>query len=157
MADMQIVVFAIADEHYGVDVRQVKSIERVTGITQVPTTLTYVRGVVQLRNQVVPVVDMRERIGVAALEAEKTGEQRMIVVSIDERLVGLIVDSVQNVQNFGSEFVEQPPELVGGLQARYLAGVLRREEGLLILLNLEQILSDAEREQLALVERSIRG
>jgi len=157
MAEVQFIIFTVAGESYGVNVRQVKSIERLPQITRVPNTISFIKGIVNLRGGVVPVLDMRQRVGAGHMDDVKDDEQRMIVVSIGNYEVGLVVDSVQDVQTVSDKKVENPPELVGGLHARYLDGIVTTNDALLILLNLEQILTDAEQEQLKEVERSLHG
>lgn len=155
MADMQVIIFGIADERYGVRVQQVQSIERLLPITRVPKTLPFIRGVMNLRGVITPVLDVRERFGFATQEA--TDETRVIVVKVEEILVGLIVDAVMDVATIDEATVEAPPAVVGGVQAEYLHGIARVAEDALILLNLAKILSDVEEKQLLEVEKSVRG
>lgn len=155
MAEVQVVVFGVANERYGVNVSQVQSIERMMEITRVPKTLDFIKGVVNLRGIVTPVIDLRDRFGFS--HPEETHEERMIMVDIDGVQAGLIVDLVLDVQMVDESRIDAPPAMVGGVEARYLKGIYRDDTGLLILLNLQKVLSDAEEKQLKEVEKSVRG
>lgn len=155
MAENQVVVFAVANERYGVEVTQVQSIERLMDVTRVPRTVSFVKGVVNLRGIVTPVIDLRDRFGFP--HPEESLDERMIVVQIAGIHAGMIVDQVLDVQWVDMERIDAPPAMVGGVEARYLSGIYRDDTGLLILLNLEKVLSDAEEQQLQEVEKSLRG
>src|SRR5690625_4204069 len=88
----EVVVFSVADETYGVDIHQVREIIRVPEITRVPRTPDFVEGVVNLRGSVIPVLDLRKRFGFESISQNK--EQRIVVLEMDDQIVGMIVDSV---------------------------------------------------------------
>jgi purine-binding chemotaxis protein CheW len=155
MAEQQFVVFGLAGEKYGVPVEQVESIERLTPITRVPKTLPFIKGVVNLRGMVTPVIDLRERFQFPA--GENSDEARMIVVKVDGMVVGIVVDAVYDVRTIDAGTVEQPPAMVGGIQAAYLKGIVQVGEELLVLVNLSKLLNEAESNQLKEVELSVHG
>jgi purine-binding chemotaxis protein CheW len=155
MAYQQYVVFGLGSEKYGVPVDQIESIERLLPITRVPRTLPFIKGVVNLRGVVVPVIDVRERFHFPTVDA--TMETRILVVKVDGVTAGLIVSSVHDVVTIDVESIEPPPAMVGGIQAEYLNGIARVGDELLVLVNLNRILSDAESRQLQEVEKSVRG
>ena len=155
MAEKQYVIFDVAKEEYGVPVEQVESIERLLPITRVPRTVSFVRGVMNLRGIVTPVIDVRERFHFPSVDP--TDETRIIVVKVDNTTVGLVVDGVQDVFIMDESAIEPPPAVVGGVQAVYLHGIARRNDQLIVLLNLSRILSAAEEEQLKEVEKSVNG
>ncbi len=155
MAEQQVIVMAIGNERYGVDVTQVQSIEKIMPITRVPKTLPFIKGVMNLRGVVTPVLDLRERFGFES--ADLTDDARITVIQVEEVVVGMIVDAVTDVVTIQSDAIEPPPSIVGGVQAVYLSGVARVNGELLILLNLKRVLSDAEASQLDEVEKSVRG
>ncbi|MFD1674682.1 chemotaxis protein CheW [Alicyclobacillus fodiniaquatilis] len=160
MAEMQFVVMTIGQQQYGANVLQVKSVERMLDISPVPRTLNYIKGVANLRGTITPVIDLRERVGVKANTHIKTEDEdngRIVVVEVGEMNVGLIVDAVDDVVSIEQTAVEPAPTVVGGMQAVYLQGVVQLEQQLLVLLNLEKILSDVEVEQLQEVEKSVHG
>jgi purine-binding chemotaxis protein CheW len=150
-SERKVIVFRLKDEEYGVDVNQVRSIERMQKITRVPRTASFVKGVINLRGVVTPIIDLRERFG---LEQDAyTDHTRIIIVAVDNMEVGLIVDSANDVVDILESSIEQPPAVVGGVQADYLSGVANLTDRLLILLNLSKVLSAEEIQQLNRMEK----
>ncbi|GAA4700906.1 chemotaxis protein CheW [Brevibacillus fulvus] len=144
--EVKVIVFRLKDEEYGVEVEQVKSIEKFEHITRVPRTPAFVKGVVNLRGVVTPIIDLRKRFGLE--ETEYTEATRIIIVAVGELEVGLIVDAANDVIDIPVNAVEPPPEVVGGVEAAYLRGVAKLEKRLLILLNLDKVLNTDELKQL---------
>lgn len=153
MEGLPVVVFDLGTERYGVPVEQVLAVEWVPPITPIPHTLPFIVGVVSLRGSILPVIDLRVRFGFP-----RSGDsQQMMVVRTGEVEVGLIVDAVQDVIPIDPDAVEPPPALAGGIEAAYLRGVLQTEHGVLVLLNLDRVLTDAEQRQVAEVQRRASG
>ena len=149
--ELKVIVFSLVHEQYGVEVDKVQSIERMLPLTRVPKTPAFVKGVVNLRGVVVPVIDLRGRFGLP--EIEYTDDSRLIMVKVKDLEVGMIVDSANDVIDVDSEKVEEPPEVVGGIRAKYLRGVAKKDDGsLLVLLNLEEVLNKSEIIQLEEME-----
>jgi purine-binding chemotaxis protein CheW len=141
--EVKVIVFALGTEEYGVEVEKVRTIERMQPITRVPKTLSFIKGVINLRGIVVPIIDLRERFGMPLKEySENT---RIIIVAANDLEVGLIVDSANDVIDVDSDDINAPPEVVGGIRAKYLRGVARvSDERLLVLLSLSEVLSKSE-------------
>lgn len=148
--EIKVIVFRLKDEEYGVEVNQVKSIERLEHITRVPRTPHFIKGVINMRGIVTPIVDLRRRFGIE--EAEYNEATRVIIVAVDEIEVGLIVDSANDVIDIPINAIEPPPEVVGGIEAVYLRGVAKLDRRLLILLNLDKVLNTDEIKQLENIE-----
>lgn len=140
--EIKVIVFALANEEYGIEVEKVKTIERMMPLTRVPKTFNFVKGVINLRGVVVPVIDLRGRFGLP--ESEFTDNSRIVIVSVGEMEVGMIVDSANDVIDVDSDLIQDPPEIVGGIRAKYLRGVAKVGERLLVLLNLKEVLSKSE-------------
>lgn len=141
--EKKVIVFALAHEEYGVEVDKVRTIERLVPLTRVPKTPAFVKGVMNLRGVVIPVIDLRTRFGLLA--SEETDSSRIIIVAVNEMEVGLIVDSANDVLDINTDEVETPPEVVGGIKAKYLDGIAKiGEDRLLVLMNLEQVLNKEE-------------
>ncbi|RKL69015.1 chemotaxis protein CheW [Salipaludibacillus neizhouensis] len=153
LQDMKVIVFQLKDEEYGVEVDQVRSIERVEHITRVPSTPDFVEGVINLRGVVTPIIDLRKRFEIEAID--HTDTTRVIIVTVGNMDVGLVVDAANDVIDISRESVEPPPEVVGSLEAEYIQGVAKLEKRLLILLNLDKVLNRTEREQMKDIERSV--
>lgn len=148
--EVKVIVFRLKDEEYGVEVNQVKSIEKLEHITRVPRTPKFVKGVINLRGVVTPIIDLRNRFGLD--ESDYADATRVIIVAVGELEVGLIVDAANDVIDIPVNAIEPPPEVVGGVEAAYLRGVAKLDKRLLILLNLDKVLSTEEIKQLDAIE-----
>ncbi|PYI50388.1 chemotaxis protein CheW [Paenibacillus flagellatus] len=145
--ELKVIVFSLAHEQYGVEVEKVRTIERMQPLTRVPKTPAFVKGVINLRGVVVPVIDLRGRFGLP--EADYTDNSRIIIVAVKDMEVGMIVDMANDVVDVDSDNIEQPPEIVGGIKAKYLRGLAKlQDDRLLVLLNLEEVLNKSEIVQL---------
>ncbi|WP_077358224.1 chemotaxis protein CheW [Virgibacillus halodenitrificans] len=138
----KMIVFQLDNEEYAVSVQQVGLIERITPITRVPQTVDFVKGVINLRGVVTPIIDLRIRFGVS--EAGFTDHSRIIIVNMDDKEVGLIVDAANDVVDIPEETIEPAPEVIGTVDIDYIEGVAKLEERLIILLDLEKVLSAEE-------------
>jgi len=132
--EMQIVVCELADEHYGLDIAKVFEIIRHQPITPVPRSPSFVKGVINLRGRIIPVVDLRERFGMH--QAAPTKETRIVVAESAATRVGLIVDSVSEVLMLPWESVEATPDVAAGADADYLRGIAKLGDRLVLLLEL---------------------
>jgi purine-binding chemotaxis protein CheW len=146
---LQLVSFKLRDEEFGVDILQVQEIIRMQEITNVPNAPQFVEGVINLRGRVIPVVDLRKRFSLEAKEHSKA--TRIVVVKIGQITVGLIVDEVSEVLRIPEDTVEPPPPIVAGIESDYIKGVGKLEDRLLILLDLNKILSQEEEASLSQV------
>lgn len=143
---LQIITFHVGKEEFSVSIHKVQEIIRLTDITSVPNSPPFVEGVINLRGQVIPVIDARKRFGL--YEAERTDASRIIVVDSDGKIVGLIVDSVTEVLQLSKNSVEPPPDIVGSVDSDYIDGVGKYDNRLVILLNLDKVLTFKEKKQL---------
>lgn len=140
----QLVSFRLADEEYGVEITKVQEIIRMQEITRVPQMPGFLEGVINLRGNVIPVIDLRKRFGMPA--KDRDGETRIVVVNVEGRTIGVVVDSVAEVLRISSDQIEPPPSVVAGIGREYLLGVGKLAENrLLILLDLEKVLSGREK------------
>jgi purine-binding chemotaxis protein CheW len=149
--EKKVIVFALGSEEYGVEVEKVRTIERMQPMTRVPKSLDFIKGVINLRGIVIPIIDLRARFGLEQIDY--TDNTRIIIVAAGEYEIGLIVDSANDVIDLDTDNIDNPPEIVGGIKAKYLDGIARvGEERLLVLLNLEQVLDKNEIQQLETIE-----
>ena len=139
-------IFRIKDEEYGIAIRNVMEINGIQNITELPDTPHYVKGVINLRGKVIPVIDVRLRFGMEARDYDE--RTCIIVVSIREMQVGLVVDSVSEVLDIPDDKVEPPPKSQKGAGSRYILGLGKVEESVKILLNIQKLLFDEELEQI---------
>lgn len=141
---IQLVSFDLDQEEYGVDVLKVREIIRMPNVTRVPNTPHYVEGVINLRGKVVPIISMRKKFGLA--EAESNKQTRIMVMDAEGELRGFIVDGVSEVIRIsGSEIQPSPAAVTGGIDQECIAGVINRAEHLLVLLDLEKMVSTDEK------------
>jgi purine-binding chemotaxis protein CheW len=137
----QLVIFNLGVEEFGVNIMQVQEIIRMPDITRIPRSPEYVKGVINLRGKIIVVMDLDRRFGMN--ETEMTDESRIVVVDIDGTIIGLVVDSVSEVIRLKGSNIEQTPEIITQkINAEYLKGVGKMDDRLLILLNLENILTE---------------
>ena len=143
---LQLVTFSIGSEEFGVDILKVIEIIRTMEITKVPKAPAFVEGVINLRGLVIPIIDLRRRFGLA----EKAGgsDTRIIVIEINGMSVGFVVDSVSEVLRIPANTVEPAPPVVAGVDSDYISGVGKLEDRLLILLDLDKLLSADDLESL---------
>ncbi|WP_172194462.1 MULTISPECIES: chemotaxis protein CheW [Saccharibacillus] len=140
---IKVIVFALGNEEYGIDVDKVRTIERMMPITRVPKTYSFIKGVINLRGVVIPVIDLRGRFNL--VESEYTDQTRIIIVAVGDMEVGFIVDAANDVVDLDRDNIDSPPEVVGGVKAKYLDGVAKvGEDRLLIMLNLAEVLNRGE-------------
>jgi purine-binding chemotaxis protein CheW len=150
MNEMQLVVFDLASEHYGVDISDVREIMRMQSVTRVPGAMAYVEGVINLRGKVLPVLDLRKRLGMKV--AEQTDESRIVVIDIADGEVGVIVDAVTEVLRIPSSSIEPPSAMITQGTADYLRGIAKLPNRLIILLDVNKLLSNmADSEAIARV------
>ncbi|WP_374702712.1 chemotaxis protein CheW [Bacillus sp. V5-8f] len=140
--EIKVIVFQIKEKEYAIPVNQVRAIEKVLHITRVPRTARFVKGVINLRGVVTPIIDLRARFEIE--ETEYTDSTRIIIVTLEDMEVGLVVDAANDVVDIPTANIEPQPEVVGTVEAEYISGVVKIEKRLMILVNLEKILNPAE-------------
>lgn len=146
---LQLVTFSIGEEEFGVDILKVQEIIRTMEITKVPRAQEFVEGVINLRGKVIPIIDLRRRFGFTSKEHDK--HTRIIVIEINKMIVGFVVDSVSEVLRIPAATVEPPPPVVAGVESEYISGVGKLQDRLLILLDLDKLLSGEDMEVLGQV------
>jgi purine-binding chemotaxis protein CheW len=139
---LQLVSFVLGNEEFGVDILCVQEINRMLQITKVPNAPGYVDGVINLRGRVIPVIDLRQKLGLPRKEHDNN--TRIIVVEVNNKTIGFIVDGVREVLRIPVSITEAPPEIVSGINSEYIKSVGKLEDRLLILIDLEKILSKSD-------------
>ena len=147
---LQLVSFKIANEEFGVDILNVQEINKMTQITKVPNAPDFVEGVINLRGRVIPIIDLRTRLKLEKKPHDK--DTRIIVVEIANKTVGFIVDAVNEVLRIPTSIIEPPPQLATGIDSDFIRAVGKLEDRLLILIDLEKVLTEKDKEQLQEVE-----
>lgn len=145
-SEEQLVVFQLAEETYGIDISLVHEIIRMQAITEIPRTPEFVEGVINLRGRVIPVIDLHKRFELPP--SEETQHSRIMVVEVNGMTVGMIVDSVSEVLRLPAVNIDPPPPVFSGIDAAYLRGVGKVGEQLIILLEMDRILREKEKQEL---------
>jgi purine-binding chemotaxis protein CheW len=138
-ATEHLVTFYLDREEYGMDVRQVQEIRRLTEITTVPRAPEFIRGVINLRGRILPVLDLKRKLGLG--EVAESRAARIVVVRVRERLIGLLVDGASQVPKIPVSRIEPPPEEVVERGGDYIRGVAKLDDRLIILVDLERLLA----------------
>lgn len=136
--EMKVIIFELMNKEYAIEVDAVQSIERVISITRVPKTPSYVKGIINLRGVVTPIVDLRERFGLEPIEMDE--RTRIIIVSLEDYDVGLIVDSANDVLDIPVGIMESQPEVVGSIESDFISGLAKVGKRLFVMLELENVL-----------------
>lgn len=136
---LQLVSFMIGDEEFGIDILLVQEIIRMQQVTKVPNAPEFVDGVINLRGKIIPVIDLRCKLGIERKERDKN--TRIIVVEVSGKTVGFIVDAVTEVLRVPENIFETPPEIVTGINSDFIKAVGKLEDRLLILIDLEVTLT----------------
>ena len=147
---IQVVSFHLGNEEYGVDISQVQEIIRMVGITHVPRAPHFMEGVINLRGQLIPIIDLRTRFSMPRQDSTKN--TRIVVTEIAGKRVGIIVDGVSEVLNLPIENVEEAPEMIAGVGTEYISGVGKVADRLIILLDLQKVISTQEKQELESLE-----
>ncbi len=136
---MKMIVFQLNHEEYGISVDKVRSIEKIHVFTRVPGTEPFVKGVINLRGIVTPIIDLRTRFGMQ--QVPFSDSTRIIVAALDQFEVGLIVDAANDVIDLAVDQIEPPPEVVGAIETDYIEGVSKVDRRLIIILDLNKVLA----------------
>ena len=139
---LQIVTFQVGKEIFGLDILKVHEIIRFQPLTRVPNLPDYVEGVLNLRGKIIPVVGFRQRMGLDRLEPNTT--TKIVVASVKDAVLGFLVDSVSEVLRISGSTVEPAPRL-GEVRQKYVSGVGKLDGRLLLLLDLDELLSEEEK------------
>lgn len=135
----KVIVFELNEEEYAIPVKHVSGIERILQITRVPKTHHFIKGVINLRGVVTPIIDLRARFGLD--EVEYDDSTRIIIIYYKEMEIGIIVDAAKDVIDIEEDMVEPAPEVIGTVDVDYVDGVVKIDNRLLVLLDLEKALT----------------
>ncbi len=139
---MQLVSFKLGGETFGIEITKIREIILVGEITHVPETPAYIKGLINLRSTVIPVIDLRARFSLA--ESELTGESRIMVLHVGNRTIGIMVDSVNEVLRVNRDQISPAPPTVTSSGNEYMTGLVRLKEDLLILLDVDRLFGGRE-------------
>jgi purine-binding chemotaxis protein CheW len=138
---LQIVCLKIGNEEYGIDILKVQEIQKVPKLVKLPFAQEHVLGVIDLRGKVIPIVDLGKRFGIIS---DISKSNRIVVVDIEGKKIGLAIDGVSNVINIDSGKIDPPPPVIRGISGKYIIGVAKVQEGFIVILDINQIFSAEE-------------
>ena len=140
--NIQLICFKLGAEEYGFDIMQIKEIIRYQKITPIPKAASFIEGVINLRGMVVPVIDLRKRF---ELPVDINVKCRVIIAQVETKIVGLIIDDVTDIVTLPKTSILPSPKTVKGVEVEYLDGMADMERGLLLVLNLNRLLTAEEK------------
>lgn len=151
--ELQLVVFALAGESFGVDIAQVREIIVMQKILHIPRAPTVVEGIINLRGKVIPVIDLIKRFRLTSPRDQEN--QRIVVVELENLSIGLMVDAVSEVLRISRDIIAPPSPIILDTDVEYLEGIAKLDERLIMLLNLKRVLSHEESHEIAGVMRQV--
>ncbi len=145
-SEIQLVMFTVSGEKYAIDIMKAKEIIKPVKVTPLPDVPEFIKGVINLRGMLLPVISMKERLGIAVENIEELGhDARVILVAMEKMVVGIFVDSVEEIIRVSLKDIQAPPRIAKGIGSEYLQGICRMEGEALVMLDLNKILSSSER------------
>ncbi len=141
---LKLVTFRISNEVFGVETLKVQEIMKMTHITEIPNSPDFIEGIMNLRGRIIPIIDLRKKLGLEALEFIED-KRIIIVVDVLGKTVGFIVDAVNEVLRLPANITEPPPHLALGVNSEYITSVGKLDDRLLLLLDLEKVLLEEEK------------
>jgi purine-binding chemotaxis protein CheW len=152
MADSrQLVTFQLGEELYGVNIMDVKEIVRVQAIRPIPNAPAYVEGIFNLRSEIIPIINLHKRFHLKKLVSSEEDEllSGFIILDIDGMKLGIIIDRISRVVTIEREDIQPPPQMFSGIGAEYIQGVIRQEQGYLIILDIRDLFNPKELQKIA--------
>ena len=156
MADAkQLVTFQLGEELYGINIMDVKEIVRVQTIRAIPNAPTYVEGIFNLRSEIIPIINLHKRFHLKKLASSEEDEllSGFVILDIDGMKLGIIIDRISRVITIEKEDIQPPPQMFSGIGAEYIMGVVRQDQGYLIILDIRDLFNPKELQKIAELKR----
>src|SRR5215469_350534 len=151
----QLVTFQLGEELYGVNIMDVKEIVRVQTIREIPNAPAYVEGIFNLRSEIIPIINLHKRFYIKKLLTSEEDEllSGFVILDIDGMKLGIIIDRISRVITIEKEDIQPPPQMLSGIGAEYIRGVVRQEHGYLIILDIRDLFNPKELQKIAELKR----
>jgi len=148
---LQMVTFQLAQEVYGIDILDVKEIVRISEVRPVPAAPPYVEGIFNLRSEIIPVINLHKRFALKTDKAAGGGKllSGFVIIELDRIKFGIIIDRVSRVITIDKSQIQPPPQMLSGIGAEYIQGVVRQESGYLLILNIRSLFNAKELQKIA--------
>lgn len=155
MDSKQLVTFQLGEELYGVNIMDVKEIVRVQSIRAIPNAPTYVEGIFNLRSEIIPIISLHKRFHIKKMITSEEDEllSGFVILDIDGMKLGIIIDKISRVVTIEKDQVQPPPQMFSGIGSEYVMGVVRQEQGYLILLDIRSLFNPKELQKIAELRR----
>ena len=146
----QLVTFQLGDELYGVDIMDVKEIVKIQDVRTIPNAPYYVEGIFNLRSEIIPIINLHKRFHLKKAQLEEGDEflGGFIILNIEGNKIGIIIDRIARVVMIQRDDIQPPPQMISGIGAEYINGVVRQEEGYLIVLDIRRLFDPKELQKL---------
>jgi len=150
-SQFQLVTFQLGEELYGVDIMDVKEIVRIQDIRPIPNAPYYVEGIFNLRSEIIPIINLHKRFHLKKAQLEEGDEYLggFIILNIEGNKLGIIIDRIARVVMVQQDEIQPPPQMISGIGAEYINGVVRQESGYLIVLDIRRLFNPKELQKLA--------
>jgi len=148
VAERKYVIFKIKDEEYGVDIMKVKEVSEFKKSTSIPNSPSFVDGIINLRGDITPIISLKKKFNIP-VEKGYDDSSRIIVVNMNDKLVGFAVDEASQVISIDDSNIDPPPEIVAGLDRRYINGIGKLQDRIVIILDLERVLNENEQTEIS--------
>lgn len=151
MADqLQLVTFQLGAEQYGIDIMEVEGIVKVEDVRPVPNAPVYVEGIFNLRGDIIPVINLHRRFQIEKAQLEEGDEllSGFVIIRLDDTLLAVMIDKVERVVTVDRSAIQRPPEMISGIGAEYIEGVVQRDDHYLIILNIQRLFNVRELESI---------
>ena len=151
----QLVTFQLGEELYGMSIMDVKEIVRVQEIRAIPNAPSYVEGIFNLRSEIIPIINLHKRFHLKKVVNSEDDEllSGFIIIEIDGHKLGVIIDRISRVVTIEKEDIQPPPQMFSGIGAEYIQGVVRQDDGYLIILNIRDLFNPRELQKIADLRR----
>lgn len=146
--EMKILIFLINDEYFGIDIMEVERILSFSPLTEIPDSPNFIEGVINYEGSILPIINLKKKFSMKSLVGSNEDETKIIVSKQDQCKYGVMVDLVSEVKDISMDIVEETPEIVKGISERYIKGLIKLDDKIVILLNLYTILTDDEKKLL---------
>ena len=145
-SQFQLVTFHLGDELYGVNIMDVKEIVKIQPVRFIPNAPYYVEGIINLRGEIIPIIALHKRFNIKSVPKTEDDEIEggFIILNIDNSKIGIIIDKVARVVSVKGEDVKDPPQMLSGIGTEYIEGVIREDNGYLIMLNIRKVFNANE-------------
>ena len=150
MAENQYVVFKLDEEEFGIDIMNVKEIIPYQESMQVPNTPDFIEGIINYRGNVIPIINLKRRFKLGTQEITK--DTRIIVITLENKETGFIVDEASQTLRLEENQIDPAPDIISGVDRKYIIGVGKLDDRLLILLDLEMVLTDEEKDEIEMLD-----